>query len=254
MARITCLTALVVLIGSVYGDNKPAGKTGGDLWLLFVWNVEGKDRDEATSNATWLRSLLMKNNRQVFAHRHQRVLSGNDATRDGILEGLAWLKKNMKNSDTGCFYISCHGSARKHGWAGAVHPMGDGKKHPFTSKDLVEALTGIKGKVFVSVGSCASGGILEQEGIEKLTNVVILTACQKNEGSSGALNPFAHRGWSGEADTNHDGFVDSREIGEYMVRHHPTKFTPAYYHPDDLPPFPIIKVTKSGKKLQRSKP
>jgi len=235
---------MVVGLAAVGGEaDGEAHKPGGDLWLLFVWNVEGNpNRDEQKAQTTWLRNLLMKNNKGVFAHLHLKVLSGDDATRDGILEGLAWLKKNMKDSDTGVFNISCHGTATKHGWKGAVHPMEDGKKHPFTSKDLVDSLTEIKGKVLVSVGSCHSGGILEQEGLDKLTNVVIITACQKDEGSSGALVPFAQEGWSGAADSNHDGFVDSREIAEYLVEHHPPKFTPAFYHPKDLPPFPIVKV------------
>jgi hypothetical protein len=208
----------------------PKSKVAGDLYLLTV-TVGTHDPkgtpDDWNYTAVELEQVVKAHCGPLFREVKSNRVKGSQATHDGMLHGLDWLQKNVREQDLAFIYIGSHGGTdAAHGfclYANGGNVYGD---------EIKPVLSKVKGKVVLVIQACCAGEILvkHKNDLEAMPhNVAAVCACKGSQHSHGVMLPPIMEGLCGWADVDKDGVVTVDEFLHY-VKHrigdfYPGKFT-----------------------------
>jgi hypothetical protein len=115
----------------------------------------------AANDATTTVEALTKFGQEIFKIE-SRIITDQDATKDRILDGLAWLKESMTSNDYGVFIFSGHGDRDNDGTLYFLPHDANPKRLLTTGIDadqLKKNLTNTQGRLIAIFDACHSGGI-----------------------------------------------------------------------------------------------
>jgi WD40 repeat protein len=220
--------------------------TGPDLYVLAIGINEYQSPDLrlsiAVNDAQELAETFRQKGKGVFGDVKVRVLTDKQATRQGIQDGLEWLKKNKKARDLAVIFFSAHGCVRedKKLYIMASDTDEDNLEATGLSGDeLKKQVSGMPGRVLVLLSDCHAGatpstakpsrGELARDLADDDCGALVICAALSSElslGSKEKEHSFftlalieALKGGPpespGEADYNKDGFISSSELFLY---------------------------------------
>lgn len=169
-----------------------------------------------------------------------------NGTRQQVLSAIQSAFSGASENDVSYLYITCHGGVI--GGNYLIFPCGDGY---FTAAQLRSALSGVKGKVVLMLGSCQSGSVIgkstdsgPQQFVQQFVGAqaksgefaqskyLVLCACRSDENGygvittmggsvveSGTFNFFGTavvEGGQGSADANGNGSITLQELYAYV--------------------------------------
>jgi hypothetical protein len=118
----TAIVAAAVLAGPAAGEQelpKPRVETGlapstnqGSLYAVVVGVIQYPDPyrgDESANDARDFAVALQQQEGRLYRKAEVRVLTGEDARKQPILEALVWLKQQAGKRDAGLIFLSGHG-------------------------------------------------------------------------------------------------------------------------------------------------
>lgn len=211
-------------------------------------------RTGSVNSVSGLRSMLEG---LSFDGARFRVRTLLDASRDGVLAGIAEAFDGAAEGDVSLFYITCHGDYAN---GMTVFRLYDGSV--LTAAELAQALRAVPGDVFVVIDCCGSGGVLARasgtedilKGVDAVFGGVVGPAAMggsrfrvlasaaleqdshrisfgESAGESGMATVFARAlceagGWdlarsarsAMRADVDYDGAVTLNELYEYVSK------------------------------------
>jgi hypothetical protein len=182
---------------------------------------------------------LFKEKSQGFYNVQTKMLKGHEATHRAILEGLNWVRQRTGKRDLAIIWLTSHGGG---GGKGRFSMVTADKR--LRADELLRAVQGIRGRAVLIVGSCTSGGLLDDKRTKLPSNVLAICSCHPDE-KSARFGPALIRGLKGDADADHDGIITLQEIERYVMELHERgvmKSTPIVSKPpgfDDA--IPILK-------------
>lgn len=202
-----------------------------DLYVLSIgveptWTFKG-EHDLYAGDAVFVGEAFSKSE-GLYAHTHRRVVSGKQATREGVLDGLAWLGKSFGESDLAIIFFSTHGIGESEkGHEVTLYDAG-GKYSALMSTEIWAALDAAKGRTVVLMDSCTSGGMIPPASqLEKRKKrTAFFAGCTATEETGGQFQRADRpHGWfvialcealAGKADTDGDGVVTLGEVEKYL--------------------------------------
>jgi WD40 repeat protein len=217
---------------------------GADLPNLYVLAMgisaySGKLRlNYAASDAALISKSFQERSAGVFKNVQVKVVTDREATRKGIIDGLAWLASVMTPRDVTVISFSGHGARDPLGSFYLV-PVDVNPRDPRTllSGDLFkEALANLPGKVVCLLDACHSGSVAEDEAavgggraddlVRDLVNdeygVVVMCSSLGSEYSlesaetrAGFFTLAIVEGLGGKADLNGDSIIYMHELDYY---------------------------------------
>ena len=113
-------------------------------------------RTGSINSVSGLRSMLSG---LSFGGARFRVDTLLDASRDGILAGIADTFGDARDGDVSLFYITCHGY-----YAGGMTSFRLYDGSVLTAAELAQALGEVKGEILLIVDCCGSGGVIGRAG------------------------------------------------------------------------------------------
>lgn len=220
--------------------------------------------DCAVNDAQELARSFAKNSKALFQKVETHQVVDRQATREGILGGLAWLKQRVKPHDVAVVFFAGHGEADAQGHFCLLPVDVDFKRIGQTGvagdllkKELID-LPGVSLLVLDACHSKAVGGA-RRRGAEGLVSelasecgVIVLVAAQGPEESKenrakghGYFTLALLEALGGEADQNKNGVVHLHELISYVQNRVP-ELTRDRQHPDNDKPiasgsFPLAK-------------
>ncbi len=227
-----------------------AGAKERELPNLYVLAVgvsayPGKLRlNYAHADAIAMASVLKEKAGGVFAKVETRLLTDKQATRQGILDGLAWLKSVMTARDVGVIFFAGHG-AQDPGGNFHLVPVDVNPDDPagscISGESLKKALADMPGRLVAMLDACHSGasalGPAAAKGPARPTTddlvrdlvtddygVVVMCSSLGHEyslESTGTRHGFFTlglvEGLSGKADFNRDRVIYLHEVDAYAL-------------------------------------
>ncbi|MBI5834445.1 MAG: caspase family protein [Armatimonadetes bacterium] len=189
-----------------------------------------------------------------------KVLSDDQATRAGVLDGLEWLSQQVTQRDLAVVFMAGHGVPDVRNDYQFLPFDGDVEKLISTGvkwTDIRAVLSKLPGRVILALDTCHSAGVtgaralgprldytnLLREAATDEVGLVTLSSCMPHEVSleneawqHGAFTKAMIEALQGQADNNHDGIVSLAEVDAYVServkeltggRQHPTSQRPA---------------------------
>lgn len=201
----------------------------------------------AVKDARDVTQALQTKGKKVYRSVETKLLTDREADRQGILEGIAWLQREVMPQDTAVIFYSGHGS--KHPNVGffivpARFQDAQPLKTMVSGAELKRAARNIRGSVVVLLDCCFAGAILNERqpafqplfaptlvaaGLAESTpGLAILCAARAREESEendgiqhGIFTKVLLQGLSGKADFNHDGVVTLGEVERFIKQRLP---------------------------------
>jgi hypothetical protein len=220
------------------GDEPPP-----NLYVLAVGvsNYQGDMKlNFAASDAKLLKQAFSESCKGVFGKIEVRLLTDEDATKKGIIDGLDWLASKMTAKDVGVFSFSGHGTRDPNGnfHLVPVDVREDDPDATCLSGDLFKSkLENMPGRLVAILDACHSGAVAEakaaEEGKDKVDGLVrdLLTddygvvvmcaslgrefALESPTTKAGFFTLGLVEGLAGKADTNKDGLIFINELDVY---------------------------------------
>jgi WD40 repeat protein len=231
----------------------------------------------ADEDARALQTLILKEQHtQLFNNVKTKLLTNGDATREGILNALDWLRTEGNQNDVRVLFLAGHGE---------LSPLGDntyffstyehesGKNldiHGIRWISLLEALRGGKGRAILMVDTCHAAAVSGERGLAPVdieqvikennqelayTGITYFTASRGSEYSlespewrHGAFTKALLEGIQGKAPQQGQA-IQSIDLGSWISqrvldltgkKQHAAFFS----EPRDMPPFPIFTPVK----------
>ncbi|HVL12316.1 MAG TPA: caspase family protein [Gemmata sp.] len=192
----------------------------------------------AASDATLLTRTLDQKSRSVFASVEMRVLTDRDGTKQGLREGLDWLKSKMTPKDVGVFFFSGHGGRDDDTGKFYLIPVDVGRdldRTCLSGEELKGRLEDMPGRLVAILDACHSGSVTEirparadnlvRDLMTDDYGVVVLASSLGRECSlespltkAGFYTLGLTEGMVGRADFNRDGVVYLNELEYYAAR------------------------------------
>lgn len=251
-----------------------------NLYLLSVGVSEYQNSDLTLSfcddDAKAISSLFEAQKGKLFNKTEIKLLVDEDASRDGILEGLEWLQTNATQKDVIILFLAAHGMNEGNNYY-LVPWDGDFKSLRRTGVawgDFADVLGNLPSKTLMFLDTCHSGQLGDNlykfntrgnkekvadasEAIRELTSdengVVVMAASTEGEESvehddwgHGAFTLALIEGLSGKADFIQDGVIQLRELDTYVAER-VKELSEGVQHPTTVKPssisrFPLIRV------------
>jgi WD40 repeat protein len=159
-------------------------------------------------------------------------LTDKEATKEGILGGLKWLKDNMKVKDVGVFFYAGHGCLDDANEFYLLSCDGDPAKLPRTAvsrSEIKEQMQGMPGRILVLLDCCHSGAIgllfddVSRELMDEDCGVVVMCAARPKQTAGekdghGFFTRSVVSGLSGQAGQR-EGVVYLHHLQQYVVDH-----------------------------------
>ncbi|MBI3897401.1 MAG: caspase family protein [Gammaproteobacteria bacterium] len=196
-----------------------------------------------------------------------RTLTSEQATRQAVIAGLAWLRNSVDPDDVGIVFMAGHGITD----AGNIYyflPHDADLTAPQATMvgedDIREALIRIRGKALLFIDTCHAGkavGLFTKHDVTMIANklsspesgVVVFSSSDGRQDSleddswgNGAFTKELIVGLKGKADFRHEGVVTYKGL-DYFVSHEVKKLTkgrqtPVTIVPVGLTDFPLVKT------------
>lgn len=223
------------------------------------------------TDAEMLAQAFQDKSKSVFNTIEVKVLTDKAATRDGIREGLNWLRAKMTPQDVGIVSFSGHGSRDAFGRFYLVpfdvKPGADESEWGLSGDEFKKRLEDMPGRLVAILDACHSGSVAEKEGpppqadtlVRDLTaedsGVIVMCASLGREYA--AESPLCKAGFftlglveglAGHADVDGDGVIYIHELDMYAtarVRQLSSgRQNPTLGRPPAIKPFVIAKPDK----------
>jgi hypothetical protein len=204
----------------------------------------------AAADATDVAAALLTTQTGLYAEVRPQRLSNQDATKEGILRGLATIRQAMARSEPGrdlaVVHFSGHGALLDGEFYLLPHGVNAGdevaiKTTALPASDLRRELEGLApyGRVLVLLDACRSGGAMADgqalaADANRLraalvgSNITVLTSSSAAELSredsrwgNGAFTKIVLEALSSRADANRNGLISISELTGYLTRHVP---------------------------------
>jgi WD40 repeat protein len=180
------------------------------------------------------------NSRPLFRPVESRLVLDKEATRAGILAGLAWLKEKMKPADLGVIFYAGHGYTDDDGLFYLLSIDTDAdrlKETAVTGDDLKKRLADLPGRILLLLDACHSApadsvrfkrhrgtaDVLVRDLADEEVGVIVLVSAQGPEEAKesaekkhGYFTQALLDGLSGKADYNKDGLIHLTELDLYV--------------------------------------
>jgi WD40 repeat protein len=219
------------------------------------------------SDARLLAEAFPKYGKNVFGQIEVKVLTDKAASKQGILDGLDWLKSKMTPQDVGIVSFSGHGMRDPFGrfYLVTADVREDDPEHTCLPGDVFkDRLDNMPGRLVAILDACHSGSVAEKAApparadtlVRDLTaedsGVLVMCASLGREYASESKLTKAGfytfgliEGLSGHADIDGDGVVYIHELDMYATARvrqlSQGRQNPALGRPPTIRPFPIAK-------------
>jgi uncharacterized caspase-like protein len=156
-----------------------------------------------------------------------RVVVDDQASREAIVDGFAWLRKVTGRRDTAVIFLAGHGTNDPDGtyYYLPVDAQSD-RQSMLSGTVLQEALRGIRGRIVLMLDTCHSGNVLGRSSLNRLINeltnenrIVVFaastgdqTARESPAWQNGAFTKAIIEGLRGVADYAEDGRISMSEL------------------------------------------
>jgi hypothetical protein len=198
----------------------------------------------AAKDATDFATILRLQQGGLYREVVTRLLTDKKATREGIMDGLAWLEKETTDRDVAMVFLAGHGdNDAGNNFFFLPHDAAPDrlKSTAVALGDLQTTFSSITGKVLCFVDACHSGGLMKQPklfasrrggvDVNALANelasaengVVVFTACtskqfslEREDWQNGAFTKALVEGLSGRADLKGRGRITVDELSAYV--------------------------------------
>lgn len=215
----------------------------------------------AVNDATLLEKTFKKHSSPLFRTIETNLITDQTTrvpTRQGILDGLGWLKQHMTRDDVGVFFFAGHGLQDKDGEYYLLPRDGDPNRLRATAlsrPELKRQMQGLPGRIVVLLDACNSGAIgllfddLSRELIDEDCGVVVMCAsrprqpAQEKDGH-GFFTRSLIGGLSGKGPSSkRDGCVYLHHLQQYVIdtvlelshdQQHPVAVAPPWMRPFGL--------------------
>jgi Caspase domain len=203
----------------------------GNLYFLGIAIDAHPDKGKPISDYNWMveyvGKALSKNSATLYRRMESKLVLDQHATRQGILEGLAWIKRKMTPRDVAIIYMESHGiTDGKKGFS-----MSGAGQTSVYGAEIKYALGGVPGRVVLFVDACGAGGILSKHPMDRYDvpqHVVVISACRAKESAWGELLGGVMEALYGKGDRDRDGVVTLDELMRHVARR-VTEFSPTQH-------------------------
>jgi uncharacterized caspase-like protein len=225
----------------------------------------------AAKDATDLAAVFQKQKGRLFADVQIKLLTDGKATKDDVLDGLDWLKREVTSRDVGVMFLAGHGMNDNTGKYFFMPYNADPAKLLRTGvpqNDIKDTLNSLAGKAVFFVDTCHAGNALgtsTTRGIGSVTDafvnelaaaengVVVFAAStgrqlsQENPAwGNGAFTKAVVEGLNGKADFQKSGKITHKGL-DYYVSERVKELTKGTQSPVSIAPqgvtdFPIALV------------
>lgn len=247
LARTEVTTALSEAVEVTYTPAAPPDLRPGLHVLAIGINAYPGDLrlDCAVNDATGLSQTLDSKGKPIHRQVQARIVTDKQATRAGILEGFAWLRKQVKSQDVAVIFYAGHGHHDSEGRFYMLPPdvnVDRLEETAFSGEELRKQLDELPCRVLLLLDACHAGakrnsslisaarkqtGALSDELVRELADddsgVVVMCAAMGNQESRestdvkhGYFTLALIEGLSGKADYNKDGLVYLTELDLYV--------------------------------------
>lgn len=220
---------LLVLLFSGLASGLIARAQEGRLLVLSVGvepDLSAKGKNDPYANDAGHVAAAFEAARPLYKNVLPRVINGNDAIKANVQRAVQGLAASLREEDLGIVFFSCHGSwSAKDGYV--ISLAKSGREHTqLSGGELLDILGRSKGRVIVFVDTCCAAGLVPNMPRMSYTNVSMITACKRDEGSSGS-GPSIKKphgcyvvalteALKGFGDANSDGVVTLGEVQGYL--------------------------------------
>lgn len=275
---------LSLLAENRQGTSQPAtvrlrwGGTDGDSYkpVLYVLAVGVSDYAApglaglkyADDDARAFAALLEKQKGRLYRDVVVKLLPDSAATRDAVVDGLEWIRRQTTRHDVAAVFLAGHG-VNDHEGAYYFLPRNADLNHLRSTAvayhDIKDTVSRIPGKALFFIDTCHAGGVLGEThrgsaaDITQLVNdlraaengVVVFAASTFREVSleldqwqHGAFTEALLEGLAGDADHSKNGSVSITELDAWLARRVKAltrgQQSPATGKPDIVPDFPFV--------------
>jgi WD40 repeat protein len=243
------------------------------LFVLAIGISRHKDRtldlDYAAGDARAMAAAYRKHAGKLFRTIEVKVLPDKRATRRGILQGLIWLREQVKPGDYAVFFFAGHGKKDSDGALYFLPTEGDVRDLAGTgisADDLKRHLNSIPGRLTAILDACHSGGIgagktrgphgltddLLRDLIAEESGLVVMCSATGNEDAHeshahkhGVFTVALLEGLAGSASKTKDGAVYLTALDAYVTKRvkelSKNQQHPVTGKPTSLRDFPVSK-------------
>ena len=200
-----------------------------------------------------------------------KLLTDAQATKDEVLDGLDWLRKEVTHKDVGMLFLAGHGVNDANGIYYYLPSNADTDKLMRTGvpfSDIKNTLSSLAGKALFFVDTCHSGNVMgtRRAGPTDITGVVNELASAENgvvvfasstgkqyslesvEWNNGAFTKALVEGLTGQAAVGQTGRITHKMLDFYVAERVKTltkgQQTPVNTSPRGVPDFPIALTVK----------
>jgi hypothetical protein len=222
------LIVLVISPLTLQSAGDPVKKRG-NLYMVaigqekgWVFLPEGFDR------------VMRDQGKYLYGDIQSRVLTGKNATRKELLDGLDWMCQNAKADDVVMVFIACHGTCTPAGES--VFATRDGTVRP---RDIKKVLAMLPCHAIVINDACCSGNWPKEFPDDPMPpNITALCCCISTQTSGIEFDITLFEALYGKADFNKNGVVDLDEVIKYcglrIKEVHGGKLTPVLHKAKNL--------------------
>ncbi|AWM40034.1 WD domain, G-beta repeat [Gemmata obscuriglobus] len=194
----------------------------------------------SATDAEMLAKAFQEKSRGTFDKIEVKVLTDKAASRQGIRDGLTWLKSKMTPQDVGIVSFSGHGSRDLFGRFYLVpfiesDPTADESEWALSGDEFKKRLEDMPGRLVAILDACHSGSVAEKDGppqadslVRDLTaedsGVIVMCASLGREYAAeskickaGFFTLGLVEGLSGHADVDGDGVIYIHELDMYAT-------------------------------------
>jgi uncharacterized caspase-like protein len=220
------------------------------------------------SDAKLLAEAFPKYSKNLFGKIEVKLLTDQAATKQGILDGMDWLKSKMTSQDVGIVSFSGHGTRDLFGrfYLVTFDVRMDDPEHTCLAGDVFkDRLDNMPGRLVAILDACHSGSVAESAApparadtlIRDLTaedsGVIVMCASLGREyASESSLTKAGFytfglvEGLAGHADIDGDGLIYIHELDLYATARVKQlshgRQNPSLGRPPAVRPFPIAKI------------
>lgn len=195
----------------------------------------------AAKDAADLAAVFQKQKGKLYGDVVVRLLTDAKATRDDVVDGLDWLKREVTAKDVGVMFLAGHGMNDNTGKYYFMPHNADPAKLLRTGvaqSDIRDTLNSLAGKAVFFVDTCHSGNALGTAKTRAMTSttdafvnelasaengVVVFTAAtgrqlsqEKDEWGNGAFTKAVVEGLNGKADAQKTGRITHKALDYYV--------------------------------------
>src|SRR5262249_23505573 len=108
MRRLWLLAVLLVPLSFALGADEPSKGDAKKVGNVYVGAIGQEDGWKFLPEG--FERVVRDQGKELYREFHSKVLTGPNATKKQLLEGVAWMCENAKEGDLVMLFIACHGS------------------------------------------------------------------------------------------------------------------------------------------------